>query len=52
MAWWFGECKPKREIIVDSEKEKEYLENVKKVKRDIITKIKRILLKLTGRKFL
>jgi len=52
MAWWFGGCKPKMEIIIDSEKQKEYLENVKKAERDIITKIKRVILRLIGRKFI
>jgi hypothetical protein len=51
MAWWFGECKAKVEIIKDAEKEKELFINIKKEKRKIIPKIKRLILKLIGRKF-
>lgn len=52
MAWWFGECKPKIEIIVDPEKEREHFENIRKSRREIIPKIKRVILKLMGRKFI
>lgn len=52
MAWWLGNCKAKVEIIIDPEKEKEYLKNVKEERRKIIPKIKRIILKLLGRKFI
>ncbi len=52
MAWWFGECKPKMEIIIDTKKQKEYFENVEKSKKEIIPKIKRIILKLMGKKFI
>lgn len=52
MAWWFGDCKPKMEIIIDKEKEKELFKNIKKEHKKIIPKIKRIILKLSGRKFL
>ena len=52
LAWWLGKCKPKIELIIDSEKEKEYIKNTKKEKRRIIPKIKRIILLLIGRRFL
>ena len=52
MAWWFGKCKPKMEIIIDPKKQKEYFENVEKSKKEIIPKIKKIILKLIGRKFI
>jgi hypothetical protein len=52
MAWWFGECKAKVEIIKDVEKEKEYFKNIQEDKRRIIPKIKRIILKMLGRKFI
>ena len=51
VAWWLGDCKPKMEIIIDSEKEKEYLKNTEMEKRKIIPKIKRIILRLIGKKF-
>ena len=51
MAWWFGKCKPKMEIIINPEKQKEYFKNVKQEKKRIIPKIKRIILILIGRKF-
>jgi len=46
MAWWMGNCKPKIEIIVDHEKEKEYLINTKKENKRIIPKLKRLILRL------
>jgi hypothetical protein len=52
MAWWFGECKAKLEIIKDIEIEKEFFKNVQKEERKIIPKIKRIILILLGRKFI
>lgn len=52
MAWWFGECKAKVEIIKDIKMEEDYFKNVKKEKRKIIPKIKRFILRLMGRKFI
>ncbi len=52
LAWWFGECKPKMEIIINENKLKEYLDNTKKEERKIIPKIKRLILRSIGRKFL
>lgn len=52
MAWWFGECKPQIEMIIDAKKEIEFLKNTENEKRRIIPKIKRIILKLIGRRFL
>lgn len=44
MAWWFGECNPRIEIIIDKEKETAYLKNVKKENKRIVPKIKKIIL--------
>ena len=52
LAWWWGGGKAKIEIITDFEKEKEYFKNRKKEERRIIPKIKRIILKLLGKKHL
>lgn len=52
LAWWWGGCKAKMEIIRDIEREKEYFRNVQEEKRKIIPKIKRIILILIGRKFI
>jgi len=51
MTWWFGECKAKVEIMIDPEKENAYLENTRKEQNKIVPKIKRIILKATGKKF-
>lgn len=51
MAWWFGECKARVEIMRDIEKEREFFRNVEKDRKRIIPKIKRIILILMGRKF-
>ena len=52
LAWWLGECKPKIEIIIDKEKLEEYKKNVEEDRKKIIPKVKRLILKIIGRKFL
>ena len=46
MAWWFGDCKAKIEIVKDIKKEQEYFRNVEQDKKRRIPKIKKIILKV------
>jgi len=52
LAWWLGGCKPKIEIIIDKKKLEEYKKNVEEDRKKIIPKVKRLILKIIGRKFL
>jgi hypothetical protein len=52
LAWWLGGCTAKIEMMIDFEKERVYLENVRKEDSKIIPKIKRAILKIMGKKFI
>jgi len=46
MAWWFGGCEAKVEIMKDLEKEKELFRNIKEEKRRVVPKVKKLILKI------
>lgn len=46
LAWWFGGCKAKVDIIIDDNKKETYESNQKKADKSILLKLKRVAYKL------
>ncbi len=46
MAWWFGGCKAKVDIIIDEDLKKVYKENEKRLKKSKLLKLKRVAYKI------